>query len=172
MEAHVGNVNISEWSPLHSWGFEVYDTFGERIDAMVEALLISKAIPDNVMKVNVLHRFAAAPCREVNVSSLPSQQSSSITASANLSLSQRKQKNKVTNQNRDEQNTIGIHAKKSGLVVTDTNTNEVKNAQTGQVVTKVKEDVQELPPTLKRGRGAGQGGKRQKGNDGSAYLTG
>jgi hypothetical protein len=77
---------------------------------------------------------------------------------------QRKQNNKKVNQNRDQQNKVGIHAQKTGLVVVDASTNEIKNAQTGQVVTEVKSDVQDLPDTLKRGRGA----KRRKGNDGAA----
>lgn len=95
----------------------------------------------------------------------------SVTVRANISPLQRKQNNKKVNQARDQQNAIGIHAQKNGLVVVDAYTKEFKNPQTGQVVTEVKGDVRDLPASLKRGRGGGQAGKRRKGNDSSVLPT-
>jgi hypothetical protein len=62
IEAQRGNIMISPWQKMSDKRlYEPFETFHLRLDAVLEALRMSKAFVDNLLQCNMLRALAAAP---------------------------------------------------------------------------------------------------------------
>ncbi|CCC05511.1 hypothetical protein SMACR_09441 [Sordaria macrospora] len=64
-KAHQGQVNIGNWAEGGQWTFQQYPSFASRVEALLHALKINKAVPVSFADPDYIMRWACAPAKEV-----------------------------------------------------------------------------------------------------------